>query len=235
MATRQWVLAAIAGAGVWCASGVALASEISDACMDLARSSPVMKSAPGDKGKWCDCIAGKFAPADQAAAAAVIKLHRDAEVKGEAFSPDRLPPAQSKIGGQYFDAVGTCLPIMMGAAPPAATPAAPPAAPPPSATPVQKFTGVEAWSRIVNNTVTATIAGKEHTEYYMADGTVKSLEDSELSTGKWSFEGTRVCFIFPKEDKECFTVELAGDDVSFTDKTGAGLRVRLLKGNPKNL
>lgn len=219
MGIRGWMLAL----GMLCLATAAQANEVADACADLARSSPIMKAAPGDKGKWCECVAGKFAPADHAAAAAVIKLHRDAEVKGEAFSPDRLPPAQSKIGGQYFDAIGACLPIMMGAAPPAAAPSAP------------KITGLAAWARIVGNSVTARIDGKEHTEFYMEDGTVKSMEDSALSTGRWSVEGHLVCFRFPREEKDCYTVELAGDEVIFTDKSNVTLRTKLLKGNPKNL
>ena len=55
------------------------------------------------------------------------------------------------------------------------------------------------------------------------------------TTGKWSLEGGKVCFVYPKEDKECYAVEVSGDDVSFTDKSGSGMRMKLLKGNPKNL
>ena len=64
---------------------------------------------------------------------------------------------------------------------------------------------------------------------------MKTLADAELTTGKWSVEGEKVCFVYPKEEKACFMLELAGDDVTFTDDSGAGIRVKLLQGNPKNL
>ncbi len=92
-----------------------------------------------------------------------------------------------------------------------------------------------AWSLLVGNTVSGKVEGKDYVDFYMENGTVKSLHESELSTGKWSLEGGKVCFVYPKEDKECYAVEVSGDDVSFTDKSGSGLRMKLLKGNPKNL
>ena len=74
----------------------------------------------------------------------------------------------------------------VGAQTPAPAPAAAPApAPAPAA---QKLTGIAAWSKLVGNTATGKVDGKEHTEYYMDNGTVKALEDSKVSTGKWILE-----------------------------------------------
>ena len=73
------------------------------------------------------------------------------------------------------------------AAPPAPA-AAPAPAPPPAPAPAQKATGIAAWSMLVGNTLTAKIEGKDHAEYYMADGSVKAMEGGALSKGKWALE-----------------------------------------------
>lgn len=105
-----------------------------------------------------------------------------------------------------------------------------PAAQQPTA--AQKMTGVAAWARLVGNTVTGKVGGADYTDYYLADGTVKSLEDSKLSTGKWTLEGLNVCFASPRR---CYAIEVVGDVATFTPRTGDAYRVNILQGNAKNL
>ena len=62
------------------------------------------------------------------------------------------------------------------------------------------------------------------------------MEGSELTKGKWTLEGEKVCFKYPDEDKECHTVSRTGETVTADqDAKGKGLRLNLLLGNPKNL
>lgn len=110
--------------------------------------------------------------------------------------------------------------------------AAPAPAPPPA--PAQKATGIAAWSMLVGNTVTAKIEGKDHAEYYMADGSVKAMEGGVLSKGKWALEGVKVCFTYPKEAKRCYTMEVDGKVATFTGGDGA-FRGEISNGNAKNL
>jgi hypothetical protein len=99
----------------------------------------------------------------------------------------------------------------------------------------QKLTGIAAWSKLVGNTVVGRIDGKDYVDYYLADGTVKALEDSKLTTGKWTLEGLNVCFAH-RGPKECYAVEVADDVATFTPRGGgAAYRVKVLQGNPRNL
>ena len=112
---------------------------------------------------------------------------------------------------------------------PAPTPA--PAAP----TPPAPLTGLQAWVALVGNTVSGKVDGKDYVDYYMTDGTVKTMEGSQLSTGKWSLEGQQVCFKYPREQRDCYTMEVVGKVVTFKSKDGTGLRFDILEGNAKNL
>ncbi|MCW5747587.1 MAG: hypothetical protein KIT36_15480 [Alphaproteobacteria bacterium] len=117
-----------------------------------------------------------------------------------------------------------------------ATPAQP-GAPVPQAAPAPqtKQTGMAAWSMLVGNTVTGRLDGREFADYYQADGTVKSMLDSQIVTGRWILDGDKVCFTYPDEPQECYGLEVSGDTATFTDKSGTGIRGQILKGNAKNL
>jgi len=97
------------------------------------------------------------------------------------------------------------------------------------------LTGIQAWVALVGNTVSGKIDGKDYTDFYMADGTVKSMEGSVLSTGRWSLEGQQICFKYPREQRDCYTLEVVGKVATFKGKDGVGLRLDILDGNPKNL
>lgn len=121
-------------------------------------------------------------------------------------------------------------------APAAPVPAPAPAAPAPAApTTPAKLSGLAAWNAIIGNTVSGKREGSEYDYYVKADGTLVALDDGDIDTAKWALEGQNICVTFPDEDKECFTIELDGDIVSFRDSSGSGFRGTLHKGNPKKL
>ncbi len=105
----------------------------------------------------------------------------------------------------------------------------------PAPAPAAPLTGIQAWAALVGNSVSGKIDGKDYVDYYMADGTVKTMEGSQLSTGKWSLEGQQVCFKYPREQRDCYTMEVVGKVVTFKGKDGTGLRFDILEGNAKNL
>ena len=100
----------------------------------------------------------------------------------------------------------------------------------------QKLTGFAAWSKIMGNTVTGTVDGKEMVEYYTSDGVAKHLEGgSKISTGKWVLEGANVCFTYADGEKQCYVVEVNDDVATYTSKTHGGYRMTIVPGNPKKL
>ena len=100
----------------------------------------------------------------------------------------------------------------------------------------QKLTGFNAWSKVVGNTVKATVDGKQLEEYYDSSGVAKHLEGgSKVSTGKWVLEGANVCFTYPGEGKACYVIEVDGDIATFTSKTHGGFRATIVPGNPNKL
>jgi hypothetical protein len=113
--------------------------------------------------------------------------------------------------------------------------ATPPAQPAPQPAPATKLTGMAAWSALVGNTVVGKLEGKDFADYYLPDGTVKSMVESQIVTGRWSLEGDRICFAYPDEPRECYGMEVTGETATFTDRSGTGIRVQILKGNAKNL
>ena len=105
-----------------------------------------------------------------------------------------------------------------------------------AAAPADKtMTGAEAWLTIIGNTVTGKVDGEMIFEHYRKDGTLALLEGSEITKGKWSLEGERVCFKYPDEDKDCQTITRTGDEVTFKRKDKSGYKLKVLAGNPKNL
>jgi hypothetical protein len=100
----------------------------------------------------------------------------------------------------------------------------------------QKLVGVAAWKELVGNSISGEEDGKPLVEHYFADGTVKSMLGSDISTGKWALVGEAVCFQYPDEkEMECYRLEVAGNTATFTDRSGTGTRYEILKGNPKGL
>ena len=145
------------------------------------------------------------------------------------------PNALTDIFGLTVDYAGTRAGAASGAAAAAATSPQAAVAPPAAAGDAKSLTGGEAWLSIVGNTLTGKIDGDVFFEFYRKDGTLTLMEGSDLTKGKWTIEGEKVCFKYPDEDKECHIVSRTGDEVSLTGTKGNGLRLKLLAGNPKNL
>ena len=100
----------------------------------------------------------------------------------------------------------------------------------------QKLTGFAAWSKVMGNTVSAKVDGKDVVEFYTSEGVAKHLEGgSKITTGKWVLEGANVCFTYPGDEKACYVIEVAEDIATFTSKTHGGFRATILPGNPNKL
>jgi hypothetical protein len=145
------------------------------------------------------------------------------------------PNALTDIFGLTVDYAGTRAGAASGAS--AGAPTSPQAAatPPPAAGDGKTLTGGEAWLSIVGNTLTGKIDGDVFFEFYRKDGTLTLMEGSDLTKGKWTIEGEKVCFKYPDEDKDCFTVSRSAETVTLGGGKGKGLRLTLLPGNPKDL
>ena len=50
-------------------------------------------------------------------------------------------------------------------------------------------------------------------ELYRKDGTTGLMEGSEISTGKWTIEGDKLCTKYKGDDKECYGIKREGDNV----------------------
>jgi hypothetical protein len=142
------------------------------------------------------------------------------------------PNALTDIFGLKVEYAGTRAGAAGGVAASAGGQSAAAAAPSPAG---KTMTGAEAWLTLIGNTVTGKIDGEVIFEYYRKDGTLALMEGSEITKGKWSLEGERVCFKYPDEDKDCQTISRTGDEVVFKRKDKSGYRLKVLEGNPKNL
>lgn len=141
------------------------------------------------------------------------------------------PNALTDIFGLKIDYAGMRAGAAGGVAPSTGGQSAAAAAPPADKT----MTGAEAWLTIIGNTVTGKVDGEVIFEHYRKDGTLALLEGSEITKGKWSLEGERICFKYPDEDKDCQTITRTGDEVTFKRKDKSGYKLKVLQGNPKNL
>ena len=145
------------------------------------------------------------------------------------------PNALTDIFGLTVDYAGTRAGAASGAAASAATSPQAAATPSAAAGDAKTLTGGEAWLSIVGNTLTGKSDGEVFFEFYRKDGTLTLMEGSDLTKGKWTIEGEKVCFKYPDEDKDCFTVSRTGEVVTLGGGKGKGLRLTLLPGNPKDL
>jgi hypothetical protein len=70
---------------------------------------------------------------------------------------------------------------------------------------------------IAGNTVQGNMdASGPYAEFYAPDGTIKGQD----YTGRWSVEGDAMCFVYPDTPKECWNVQINGDQVRWI-KNGA--------------
>ncbi len=167
-------------------------------------------------------------------------------------------PKSGALG--FFDAISLTTPAAFlekidvtvlaqaaGSLPPPAAPASPPAAAaapapsPPAAAQApaapRRLTGAAAWNALIGNTISGkNDDGEPYFEFYLANGTVKQLDDDDTATGKWALRGDRICFEYPDDDEEsCYKLVVEGNIATFTDDDDAGKRYEILKGNAKRL
>lgn len=141
-----------------------------------------------------------------------------------------LPNALTATFGLSVEYAGTRAGAAGGGA--AGGAAAPPAA---AGGDGKTLSGPEAALSLVGNTITGKFDGELIFEFYRKDGGTGLLSGGDTSKGKWSVEGEKICTKYPDEDKECFTITRAGDDVTLTTPKGKGYRLKVVAGNPKNL
>ena len=137
------------------------------------------------------------------------------------------PNALTDLFGLAVDYGGTRAGVAGGGAGGGATPAAPSAS--------KVLEGGEAGLSLVGHTLTGKIDGEVFFEFYKKDGSVASMEGSEISTGKWTIEGDKLCTKYKGDNKDCYGIKRDGETVTLTEKGGKAYRLKLLEGNPKNL
>jgi hypothetical protein len=138
------------------------------------------------------------------------------------------PNALTDLFGLAIDYGGTRAGAAGGGAGGGATAAAPSAA--------KVLEGGEAGLSIAGHTLTGKFDGEVMYELYRKDGTTGLMEGSEISSGKWTIEGDKLCTKYKGDDKECYGIKREGDLVTLTaPKGGKAYRMKLLEGNPKNL
>ena len=88
--------------------------------------------------------------------------------------------------------------------------------------------GAEIQAAVSDNTVQGNMdASGAYAEFYAADGTIKGKD----YTGKWTIEGDNMCFAYVDTPKDCYAVEISGDEVRWLKdgkSTGTGT---IVKGN----
>ena len=89
-------------------------------------------------------------------------------------------------------------------------------------------TGDQIRATITDSTVQGNMeASGPYAEYYSPDGTIKGKD----YTGQWSVEGDAMCFAYQDTPKECWQVEINGDQVRWL-KNGANQGTgTVIKGN----
>ena len=98
-----------------------------------------------------------------------------------------------------------------------------------------KLSGADAGMSLVGNTMAGKYGGDMTYEYYNKDGTSVLLDDGDKAKGKWSIEGQKLCTKYKGDDKDCYGIERAGDQVTLTEAKGKSYKLKVLPGNPKNL
>lgn len=92
-------------------------------------------------------------------------------------------------------------------------------------------TGEQIKTAITGNTVQGSMdASGAYTEYYAADGTAFGKDYK----AKWSVEGDTMCWVYDGTPKDCWGVEIAGDQVKWIKDGKAQGTGTVVTGNPNN-
>lgn len=167
-----------------------------------------------------------------------MQLHRIGDRLYQLVAAGQTGADQAPDTEKFFNSFKPVLPApapaVAAAPPPPAAPAGP-ASPTPAGKAASILSGLAAWNALVGNTITGRNDEGLLIEHYLPDGTVKSKTDDELSTGRWSMRGDRVCFKFAKEEEECYRLEVDGSAVTYIENGGKRWHYDILQGNPKRL
>ena len=88
--------------------------------------------------------------------------------------------------------------------------------------------GGEIRAAISDSTVQGNMdASGPYAEYYAPDGTIKGKD----YTGKWSVEGDSMCFVYQDTPKECWNVEISGDQLRWLKNGASQGTGTIVKGN----
>lgn len=110
-----WAMAGIATIALLTEPATAKADAWSNACHAYAANNEMMQRAPAqNRAKWCDCIGDEFDPADDDLLIEVLQAQQAEEARGHAMIPSMLPPPLDAVGARYTDALGKCLPALLG-------------------------------------------------------------------------------------------------------------------------
>ena len=89
-------------------------------------------------------------------------------------------------------------------------------------------TGAEIRAAISGNTVQGNMdSSGPYAEFYDASGTIKGKD----YTGKWTVEGDTMCFEYDGSPKDCWAVEISGDQVRWIKDGASQGTGTIIKGN----
>ena len=93
-------------------------------------------------------------------------------------------------------------------------------------------TGNEIRAAISGNTVQGNMdASGPYVEFYGADGAIKGTD----YVGQWSVEGDLMCFVYPNTPKQCWNVNINGDQVRWIKNGASQGTGTIIHGNPNGL
>lgn len=99
------------------------------------------------------------------------------------------------------------------------------------ASPAFAASGAEIRAAITGNTVQGNMdSSGPYAEFYGADGIIKGKD----YTGKWSVEGDAMCFEYEGTPKDCWNVDIKGDQVRWVKGGASQGTGTLLPGNALN-
>lgn len=89
-------------------------------------------------------------------------------------------------------------------------------------------TGDQIRAAISDSTVQGNMdASGPYAEYYAPDGTIRGKD----YTGQWSVEGDTMCLAYQGTPKECWSVEISGDQVRWIKNGASQGTGTIVKGN----
>lgn len=89
-------------------------------------------------------------------------------------------------------------------------------------------TGDQIRAAISDSTVQGNMEGSgPYAEYYAPDGTIKGSGYA----GQWSVEGDAMCFAYQDTPKECWNVEISGDQLRWLKNGASQGTGTILRGN----